>query len=107
MMWKNVEEAIAVIERRRHHHSGLELFKKAVAELHDPQDQIQTIHVGGTNGKGSTVNYLRSILQRAGYRVGTFTSPYLISHHDRILINYIIINDEKHLSNINEKNIKR
>lgn len=102
MMWKNVEEAIAVIERRRHHHSGLELFKKAVAELHDPQDQIQTIHVGGTNGKGSTVNYLRSILQRAGYRVGTFTSPYLISHHDRIRINDISISDEKLLSYINE-----
>ena len=102
MMWKNVEEAIAAIEKRRHHHSGLELFKKAMSELHDPQDQLQSIHVGGTNGKGSTVNYLRSILQRAGYKVGTFTSPYLISHHDRIRINDLSISDEKLLFYINE-----
>lgn len=94
-MWKNSKEAIQFIESRRHHHSGLDKFKEAMHALNDPQDDLKSIHIGGTNGKGSSVNYLRSILNVAGYKVGTFTSPYLVSHHDRIRIDNIPISDEK------------
>lgn len=90
-----IQEAIEKIENRKHHHSGLDLFMKAMEELGRPQDDLRSIHVGGTNGKGSTVDYLRSVLNEGGYRVGTFTSPYLVSHHDRIRIDNQNISDEK------------
>lgn len=73
---------------------GFEHFKAAMAELGNPQYQLDCIHIAGTNGKGSTTNYLRSILQTAGYTVGTFTSPHLIVHNDRIRINDVYISDE-------------
>ncbi|EGV42457.1 bifunctional folylpolyglutamate synthase/dihydrofolate synthase [Bizionia argentinensis JUB59] len=55
--------------------------------LNNPQNQIKTIHVGGTNGKGSTSNMLSSILQEAGYKVGLSTSPHLKDFRERIRIN--------------------
>ena len=60
------------------------------------------IHVGGTNGKGSTTNYVRAILQAAGYRVGSFTSPYLITHRHRIRINDIEISKADFLKIAND-----
>ena len=59
-------------------------FSKA---LNFPEQKIQTIHVGGTNGKGSTSHMLASILQEAGYKVGLYTSPHLKSFTERIRIN--------------------
>ncbi|CAM1366767.1 Dihydrofolate synthase / folylpolyglutamate synthase [Tenacibaculum sediminilitoris] len=56
-------------------------------ELKDPQKKIKTIHVGGTNGKGSTSHMLASILQEAGYKVGLYTSPHLKNFTERIRIN--------------------
>lgn len=91
----NSKEAIQYIEARRHHHSGLDKFKEAMNELNNPQDELKSIHIGGTNGKGSSVDYLRSILNEAGYKIGTFTSPYLVSHHDRIRIDNHPISDER------------
>ena len=55
--------------------------------LGNPQQQFKSIHVGGTNGKGSTSHMLASILQAAGYRVGLYTSPHLKSFTERIRIN--------------------
>lgn len=101
-MWTNSNDAIKAIESRRNHHKNLSLFQKAMQELGNPQDQLKSIHVGGTNGKGSTVNYIRSILNAAEYRVGTFTSPYLVSHHDRIRIDDQPIRDEDLLDLINQ-----
>ena len=60
----------------------------------DPQKKLKSIHVAGTNGKGSTTNDIRSMLQEAGYCVGSFTSPYMITHLDRIRINDMYM-DEK------------
>ena len=77
---------------------GFEHFKTAMAQLGDPQLRLNCVHVAGTNGKGSTTNYLRSILQEAGYTVGTFTSPHLIVHNDRIRINDVFISDEELLA---------
>lgn len=85
------DEILKELESRRNHGRGIENFSAYLHSIHDPQQQLHCIHVAGTNGKGSTVNYIRSILQEAHYRIGTFTSPYLKTHYDRIRINNINI----------------
>lgn len=55
--------------------------------LHNPEKEIKTIHVAGTNGKGSTSHFLASILQEAGYKTGLYTSPHLKDFRERIKIN--------------------
>lgn len=57
------------------------------AHLNHPHKEYRTIHVGGTNGKGSTAHLLASILQEAGYKVGLYTSPHLLDFRERIRIN--------------------
>jgi dihydrofolate synthase/folylpolyglutamate synthase len=59
---------------------------KLATHLGNPERQIQTIHVAGTNGKGSTSSMLASVLQEAGYRVGLYTSPHLKDFRERIKI---------------------
>ena len=59
--------------------------------LGNPHLKLKTIHVGGTNGKGSTSHILSSILQEAGYRVGLYTSPHLKDFRERIKINGVCI----------------
>lgn len=59
-----------------------------------PHTQFKTIHVGGTNGKGSTSHSLASVLQSAGYKVGLFTSPHLKDFRERIRINGEMISEE-------------
>ncbi len=61
----------------------------------NPERKITCIHIAGTNGKGSTVEYIRSIMNEAGYSVGTFTSPYLISFNERVALNSVPIADEE------------
>ncbi|ARV06382.1 tetrahydrofolate synthase [Polaribacter sp. SA4-10] len=56
-------------------------------ELKFPENRFKSIHVGGTNGKGSTSHMLASILQEAGYKVGLYTSPHLKSFTERIRVN--------------------
>lgn len=55
--------------------------------LHNPQNKLKTIHVGGTNGKGSVSHMLASIFQTAGYKTGLYTSPHLYDFRERIRIN--------------------
>jgi dihydrofolate synthase/folylpolyglutamate synthase len=55
--------------------------------LHHPHTKYKTIHVGGTNGKGSTCHLLASVLQEAGYKVGLYTSPHLLDFRERIKVN--------------------
>ncbi|MBT2643084.1 bifunctional folylpolyglutamate synthase/dihydrofolate synthase [Bacillus sp. ISL-41] len=74
---------------------GLSRMEWMLERLDHPERRIKTIHVGGTNGKGSTVTFLRSILQTAGYRVGTFTSPYFEQFNERISINGQPISDQE------------
>ncbi len=73
---------------------GNSAFKKdltnsiALAErLHNPQNHFKSIHVAGTNGKGSTTHMIASVLQEAGYKVGLYTSPHLKDFRERIKIN--------------------
>ncbi|WP_226677443.1 bifunctional folylpolyglutamate synthase/dihydrofolate synthase [Mesobacillus jeotgali] len=74
---------------------GLSRMEWILERLDHPERRVKTIHIGGTNGKGSTVTFLRSILQAAGYRVGTFTSPYFEQFNERISINGQPINDQE------------
>ncbi|XCI74653.1 MAG: Mur ligase family protein [Flavobacteriales bacterium] len=63
---------------------GLDCMEALCIHLGQPQHTFRSIHVGGTNGKGSTAHMLASILQEAGYRVGLFTSPHLKDFRERI-----------------------
>ena len=62
--------------------------------LDNPQNKFKSIHVGGTNGKGSTSHMLSSILQESGYKVGLYTSPHLVDFRERIRINGEMISKE-------------
>lgn len=64
------------------------------AALDNPQHKFKTIHVGGTNGKGSTSHMLASVLQSAGYKTGLYTSPHLKSFTERIRINGCEVSQE-------------
>lgn len=66
---------------------GVERITSLLARLSDPHLRLPIIHVGGTNGKGSICAFLESILRQAGYRVGRFTSPYLLRPSDSISLN--------------------
>ena len=55
--------------------------------LGNPEGKFRSIHVAGTNGKGSVSHFLASILQEAGYKVGLYTSPHLVDFRERIRIN--------------------
>ncbi|EZH72536.1 tetrahydrofolate synthase [Aquimarina atlantica] len=64
------------------------------AYLGNPETQFKSIHVAGTNGKGSTSHMLASILQEAGYKVGLYTSPHLKDFRERIRINGVTVSEE-------------
>lgn len=101
-MFNDINQALEVLmNRRRSIHPQLHKFQVAMESLGNPQLDLKTIHVAGTNGKGSTTNFLRSIAQAQGYKVATFTSPHLIKHHDRFRINDEYISDERLLELIN------
>ncbi|PSN20433.1 bifunctional folylpolyglutamate synthase/dihydrofolate synthase, partial [filamentous cyanobacterium CCP5] len=84
---------LAQVEHRLGHYGrfgvelGLERIQRLLAALGNPQQRVPIIHVAGTNGKGSVCAYLGSILGAAGYRVGVYTSPHLVSWCDRISLN--------------------
>lgn len=74
---------------------GLERVRELCAALGDPQDSLKFIHVAGTNGKGSFCAMTESILRHAGYKVGLFTSPYIVEFNERMRIDgENISNDE-------------
>ena len=73
---------------------GVKRMEWMLDKLNNPQFNINGIHVGGTNGKGSTVAYLRSALVDNGYEVGTFTSPFIETFNERISLNGIPISDD-------------
>ena len=64
---------------------------KLARYLGNPENQFKSIHVAGTNGKGSTSHILASVLQEAGYNVGLYTSPHLKDFRERIKINGTMI----------------
>jgi dihydrofolate synthase/folylpolyglutamate synthase len=66
---------------------GLDRIKYICEKLENPQDNYKTIHVGGTNGKGSVCRIIGSILKKSKYKVGIYTSPHLERFSERIIIN--------------------
>ncbi|WP_448607694.1 bifunctional folylpolyglutamate synthase/dihydrofolate synthase [Paenimyroides ceti] len=93
-----------------YHKVGVAAYKKDLTNtwllsehLNHPERKIKTIHIGGTNGKGSTSSMISSILQEAGYKVGLYTSPHLIDFRERIKINNEMI-PEKTVIEFIEKN---
>lgn len=77
---------------------GLERMQQMCEAIGNPQRYIRTIHVGGTNGKGSTTSLIASVLTAAGYKVGLFTSPHLVDFRERIRINGEMISREEVVS---------
>ena len=73
---------------------GLERVSKVLNLLDNPQNKIKTIHIAGTNGKGSTSAMLAKILEKSGYKTGLFTSPHLIKYNERIKISSQDISDD-------------
>ena len=81
------------------HNRGIKLGLKNIESFlklcGNPHKKIKTIHLAGTNGKGSTSSIIAKILQKNGYKVGLYTSPHLIHFNERIRINGLPISDEK------------
>jgi dihydrofolate synthase/folylpolyglutamate synthase len=75
--------------------SGLERILAMDAHLDQPHRTFKSIHVAGTNGKGSTSHILASVIQSAGYKVGLYTSPHLLDFRERIKVNGQLITEKK------------
>jgi dihydrofolate synthase / folylpolyglutamate synthase len=73
---------------------GLETIETILSALGDPQHGYRSIHIAGTNGKGSVATMLSTILMEAGFRVGRYTSPHLESFNERICIDNAPIDDD-------------
>lgn len=68
-------------------HFGLERMVELLALRGNPHLKLKVIHIGGTNGKGSTIAFLKNMLEKMGLRVGVFSSPYIIHYTEQISIN--------------------
>ena len=73
--------------------AGLHRMKALCNVLGNPQDKLKFIHLAGTNGKGSTATMIASVMQKAGYKTGLFTSPFLVKFNERIKVNGEMISD--------------
>lgn len=82
--------------------TGLSRQQYILHLLGDPQNQIKTIHIAGTSGKGSTSFYLSSLLISHGFKVGLTLSPHLIDIRERMLINNQLISQEKFVKYLNQ-----
>uniref|UniRef100_UPI004056B895 bifunctional folylpolyglutamate synthase/dihydrofolate synthase n=1 Tax=Acetatifactor sp. TaxID=1872090 RepID=UPI004056B895 len=66
---------------------GLDSIKELCRRLKNPQDSLKFVHIAGTNGKGSTLAYVSTILKCAGYRVGRYVSPFIFEYREQIQVN--------------------
>lgn len=103
-MFNTFNEAQEWIENSHRFGDKLDLKRMNIAceLLGHPQKAFRSIHIAGTNGKGSTTNYLKNILVDAGYKVGIYTSPYVVKFNERIGINDDYISDELVLKYANQ-----
>jgi len=81
---------------------GLENIQKLLNHIGNPEAELKTIHIAGSNGKGSTASFIASILTEAGYKVGLYTSPHFVNYNERIRINGIEIPNEYVVQFVNE-----
>ena len=80
---------------------GLERTQELLERLGNPEKKLKFIHIAGTNGKGSTAAMLASIMEKAGYRVGLYTSPFIDRFNERMQVNHQQIPDQT-LANLTE-----
>ncbi|EQC0675980.1 TPA: bifunctional folylpolyglutamate synthase/dihydrofolate synthase [Listeria innocua] len=73
---------------------GLARMEYIMEKLNHPEKANKWVHIAGTNGKGSTLTFIRSSLEEAGYKTGTFTSPYIETFNERISVNGIPVSDQ-------------
>ena len=85
--WLFVQAPNYQIDGQKAYKPGLENITRLCAFFDNPQKKIKCIHIGGTNGKGSTSNMLSSVLQESGYKTGLYNSPHLIDFTERIKVN--------------------
>lgn len=102
-MVETAEEAIVWIHQRKKFgiRPGLERMAYLLDKLDHPEKMFPSIHIAGTNGKGSTVSFLRALLEETGENVGTFTSPYIECFNERIQYNHQFIEDEAIVTYVN------
>ena len=100
-MFTTIDEALTWIMSKRSNNYSFDHFKKVCRDFGDLQNDLKTIHIAGTDGKGSTVNYLCDLLRSQGYKVGTLTSPHYVTHLDRIRIDGNNIREEAFLDILN------
>ena len=74
---------------------GLDAMKKLDKQIGKPHGSFKSIHIAGTNGKGSTAHMIASIVQTAGYKTGLYTSPHLLDFRERIKVNGLKISNQK------------
>jgi dihydrofolate synthase/folylpolyglutamate synthase len=104
----NYRQSIAYLEsfKKSGIRLGLERIRLLLEHLGDPQNSFRSIHIAGTNGKGSVAAMLSSILNQAGYKVGLYTSPHLVDYTERLRINEKNISKKKFAQAVNKvKNI--
>ena len=73
---------------------GLDTVTELLSRLGNPQDALKFVHIAGTNGKGSILAYVSTILKEAGYRVGRYISPTIFEYRERIQVNEAYIPEE-------------
>ena len=93
----NAEQAIAYIHSVCWKGSipGLGRTQELLKKMGNPEKKLKFVHIAGTNGKGSTAAMTASILSKAGYRTGLYTSPYIYRFHERIQVDGVEISDEE------------
>ena len=91
------EQALEIISGRTVFGSrpGLERINRLLEGLGNPHKKLKFVHVAGTNGKGTTSTYIASVLQCCGYKVGLYTSPYVVDFRERFVINGEMISKEE------------
>lgn len=107
----NYKEAMIYIDKKNESGSvlGLESIKELLLRLSNPQDKINVIHIAGTNGKGSILAFIESILVNAGYTVGRYISPTIFTYLERFQINDKYMSEEdfsKYLDIVKDKVIE-
>ena len=85
-MFKHKGPASTASSQVRSELLNLESIKRLAAELGDPQNSFKTVHVAGTNGKGSVTHKVAAALKFCGHRTGLFTSPHIDSFCERIQV---------------------
>ncbi len=95
-MIETYDQAVAFIHGRTKFKKipTLKRMRRFLDELGAPDKRVKAIHIAGTNGKGSTLAFLRNMLQQDGIKVGSFTSPFLIKFNERISVNGVPISDK-------------